>query len=560
MPSARLPEEFPELAVLVELIPHLDEKTSIVIGPETERLRNALTTAGAPPVQVADLESSSGEDLPGRPGIVLIAQTDPSEILESLRGLASYLVLCSYLSELPPAYNPPSITLEDLVSFMAGQGYDHYAVFRHNGPFVSVTFNDARTTPGEWGNVLFVADDMRALADPVLWEAAAEAQRVLVDHASRLDARDPLYLPITLESDTMSLGMRRELERLSRIVQDRQATAGEQPGDSAADHSVPGHIGYSTIQRPAPLFGGLFGSVQERTIMWRLANLLTPKVGWLAQHGPMPLHIPTRYRRTRQFVDPPAISIVTPSLNQGAFLEATILSVLGQEYSNLEYVVQDGGSTDQTNEILARYRSVLKGCESRPDNGHANAINLGFRQTTGEIMGYLNSDDILLPGALLYVGRYFRQHPDVAAVYGHRIVVDTNGNEVGRWVLPRHDDRALSAFDYIPAETLFWRRSLWDKAGGGLDEGLSHVDDWELVLRFADAGARFVRLPRFLGAFRVHPYQRTTETPSVTAESDVLRARHGGPVGEDAVWDRIKPYMRRHLIAHALYRARLLRY
>ena len=157
------------------------------------------------------------------------------------------------------------------------------------------------------------------------------------------------------------------------------------------------------------------------------------------------------------------ISIVTPSFNQGHVLEATLRSVLDQGYSALQYVVQDGGSTDASVAILERYSARLFAWESARDGGQSAAINRGLRRTTGDIMAYLNSDDILLPGSLAYVADFFARHPDVDVVYGHRVLIDDTGAEVGRWVLPPHDDRVIAFADFIPQETMFWRRRAWTR-------------------------------------------------------------------------------------------------
>jgi len=146
----------------------------------------------------------------------------------------------------------------------------------------------------------------------------------------------------------------------------------------------------------------------------------------------------------------------------------------------------------------------------REDSGQAQAINRGFALTCGEIMAYLNSDDSLLPGCLNYVGTYFADHPEVDVVYGHRVLIDEEDREIGRWVLPRHTDEVLAWADYIPQETLFWRRRLWEAAGSSVSEEFRFAMDWDLILRFRDAGAKIVRVPRFLGAFRVHTDQKTS--------------------------------------------------
>jgi glycosyltransferase involved in cell wall biosynthesis len=286
-------------------------------------------------------------------------------------------------------------------------------------------------------------------------------------------------------------------------------------------------------------------------------------LGRLDHHPPKKLRIPRRYRRRIKLSEPPKISIVTPSLNQASFVGETIKSVLGQRYPQLEYIVQDGGSTDGTLEILERYRRSLHSCESRPDSGQAQAINRGFEHSTGEIMAYLNADDLILPGALAYVARYFQRHPKVDVVYGHRVLVDEDGMEVGRWVLPRHNNEVLSWADFVPQETLYWRRSLWEKAQIKLDEESRFALDWDLILSFRDAGARIVRLPRFLGAFRIHESQKTSAEIDTAGnrEMAMIRSRvHGRDVSRDEVRRHIRGYLTRHVILQKLHRARLLRY
>jgi glycosyltransferase involved in cell wall biosynthesis len=272
--------------------------------------------------------------------------------------------------------------------------------------------------------------------------------------------------------------------------------------------------------------------------------------------------VPARYHRKPHLPDPPLISVVTPSYNQGHFLPQTIQSVLGQEYPRLEYVIQDGGSTDTTTEVLDKYRGQLHHCEVRKDRGQAHAINLGFAHTTGEIMAYLNSDDLFLPGAIHAVAQYFHTHPDVDVVYGHRVVIDRNGDELGRWVIPQHDAEAIRWADYVPQETLFWRRRIWDKVGG-VDERFRFALDWDLILRFQEAGAKFHRLGRFLGAFRVHQESKTVSTIESTGvdEMAILRTRcHGRDVSALEINHALRRYYHRHILCNRLYRLGLLRY
>lgn len=294
-----------------------------------------------------------------------------------------------------------------------------------------------------------------------------------------------------------------------------------------------------------------------------LKPLLTPKLGRLNHHDPKPLFIPNYYNRKPKLARPPLISIVTPSFNQGIFLERTIKSILSQQYPNLEYIIQDGGSHDNTIEILERYSSSIKHWESKFDDGQSSAINLGFCHATGEIMAYLNSDDLLLPGSLHYISHYFEKHPHVDVVYGHRILIDENDHEIGRWTLPSHNSHVLSWADYIPQETLFWRRQIWEKVGGKIDKSFRFAMDWDLILRFRDAGAKFTRLPRFLGAFRVHAQQKTSAQISQIGMEEMKRIRlryHQRELLPVEIKDATRMYLYRHLLNHFLYTLGLLRY
>jgi len=291
----------------------------------------------------------------------------------------------------------------------------------------------------------------------------------------------------------------------------------------------------------------------------RARELLRPRLGILRHHPPVPLLVPTSYYTTDPPNPAPTISIVTPSFEQGHFIERTLYSVVNQNYPALEYVVQDGGSTDDTVDVLRRFEGSLTRWASEPDNGQGDAINRGFAHTSGEIMAYLNSDDLLLPGALAYVARYFMTHPDVDVVYGHRMMIDEHDGHVGSLILPRHDDEELTLLDFVPQETLFWRRAAWDAAGGQIDPSLRFALDWDLLLRFRESGAKMVRLPRFLGAFRVHEEQKTaTWYDQCLIECDELRRRvHGRAISHDEAVARAAPYMRRHVPYHLWYRLKM---
>jgi glycosyltransferase involved in cell wall biosynthesis len=240
--------------------------------------------------------------------------------------------------------------------------------------------------------------------------------------------------------------------------------------------------------------------------------------------------------------------VVIPSFNQAAFLGKAIRSVLDQRYPRVELVVADGGSSDGSRDVIERHVPSLTWWCSEPDKGQANALNKGFARTSGDIMAWLNSDDRLAPGALFRVAAFFSKRPDVEAVYGQRILIDEADRDIGRWILPPHDGRALRWVDYVPQETLYWRRDLWKRTGGALDERYHFALDWDLLLRFRRAGAKMVRLPFFLGLFRVHAAQKTMDSIEATGfrEMQALRERTLGfppsprRVGMAVVWYLLK--------------------
>ena len=242
------------------------------------------------------------------------------------------------------------------------------------------------------------------------------------------------------------------------------------------------------------------------------------------QYRPRKLVIPHSYHREQTQADPPSFAMVTPSYNQAQFIRATIDSVLAQRYPRLRYMVLDGNSSDETLSILSSYGDAFEWL-SEPDGGQADAINKGFARIHGDIMGWLNSDDLLLPGALAYVARFFALHPEVDLVYGHRIYIDAAGLETGRAVLPPHDQEMLSYFNYIHQESLFWRSRVWARIGP-LDTSLQFAMDWDFALRSAAAGFTFRRLPRFLGCLRSYSQQKTVRLASLgQAEFGQLRSR-----------------------------------
>jgi glycosyltransferase involved in cell wall biosynthesis len=329
------------------------------------------------------------------------------------------------------------------------------------------------------------------------------------------------------------------------------------------EHSRATRAQLDALQREVGELRARRAPLRRRIWLWSRRFRPRPKLGRLEHHGPMPVNVPRRYSDVSPPADPPTVSIVTPSYNYGAFLERTIHSVLDQGYPALEYIVRDGGSDDGTREILERYAPRLANWACEPDSGQANAINSGMAHATGEIMAYLNSDDLLLPGSVSYVASYLLKHPEVDVVYGHRVLIDEDDMEIGRWVLPRHDDALLDWVDFVPQETLFWRRGIWEAAGGRMDEEFRFALDWDLLLRFRDADARIVRLPRFLGAFRVHPAQKTSAQAAELGKAETTRLRSrvlGREPKRPEIRRAMRGYLRRHIVVDKLYRARILRY
>lgn len=219
------------------------------------------------------------------------------------------------------------------------------------------------------------------------------------------------------------------------------------------------------------------------------------------------------------------ISIVTCSFEQGRYLDAAIRSVLDQRYPALEYIVVDGGSTDDSVEIIRRHESALASWVSEPDRGQTDALIKGFARATGDIFGWLCSDDLLLPGALHAVNDYFEAHPDVMAAYGDAIWIDGEG----RFLRPKKEaffSRFVLLHDhnYVPQPSMFWRRQLYE-AVGGLDPRFDLAMDADLWDRFSEQ-TRIGRIPRYLSCMRYYPQQKTrSKRVDAAREGGAIRGR-----------------------------------
>jgi glycosyltransferase involved in cell wall biosynthesis len=207
----------------------------------------------------------------------------------------------------------------------------------------------------------------------------------------------------------------------------------------------------------------------------------------------------------------PRISVVTPSFNQGRFIEETLRSVLDQKYPNLEYLVIDGGSTDETVAILRRYESRLAYWVSEKDNGQAHAINKGFLRATGDIVAWLNSDDLYAPGALHAVATAFQTQPDARWLIGNVINFDTNRPDEGA-VSPFVYHRDLAHWVTVEANPhqpgIFWKRHLVLE-NGPLREDWHYCFDAEFWCRLVARGILPVQLDKVLARFRLHPASKT---------------------------------------------------
>lgn len=244
------------------------------------------------------------------------------------------------------------------------------------------------------------------------------------------------------------------------------------------------------------------------------------------------------HKYDRPVIDWPKISVVTPSFNQGTYLEQTIKSVLSQGYPNLEYIVMDGGSTDHSLAIIRRHAPSLAHWECNPDGGQYAAVQKGLMRSHGEVMAYLNSDDLYFPWTLRVVGEIFAAFPHIdwltascisaAPSDGRFPIVSIRYNRSRRRFLETRG-RLLRTRNFIQQEATFWRRSLWEKSGGRMDTRLRYAGDFELWARFFEhASLVTVNIP--LAVFRFHRRQKTSDLDDYLREAETVLSRYPRPI------------------------------
>lgn len=232
--------------------------------------------------------------------------------------------------------------------------------------------------------------------------------------------------------------------------------------------------------------------------------------------------------------DAPLVSVLTPSFNQGAFIGDTLASVQAQTYQNVEHIVMDGGSTDQTLERLRSAGPKVK-WSSEPDEGQTDALNKAFALSTGEIIGWLNSDDAYYDvKAIESVVEYFSAHPNVDVVYGHAARIDASGRVFRILWVPRFSYRHLRWQSFIVQPAAFVRRRAIEDHF--LDASFHFAMDWELWLRLAQE-RRFARIDRVIAVDRVHEDRKIlTWLPVLRADTEVLAERFGVHVPKQWPW------------------------
>jgi glycosyltransferase involved in cell wall biosynthesis len=238
----------------------------------------------------------------------------------------------------------------------------------------------------------------------------------------------------------------------------------------------------------------------------------------------------------------PLVSVVTPSFQQARFLGACIESVLNQDYSRIDYLVRDGGSTDGSVEVLQGFSDRLR-WRSKSDGGQANGINQGLREAKGEIVGYLNSDDVLLPGSVAAAVRVFAERPDVDVVYGRASLIDEAGRVLRPFPTQPFDREIFIQHCFISQPAAFWRRSLHERFGYFSSE-FDHTLDYEFWIRVMCGGAKFLHVDEEWSYAREHAQAKSQRLRGeIFRQIRDLQIRHLGYCGRNW-WEQYLRYLR----------------
>jgi glycosyltransferase involved in cell wall biosynthesis len=240
----------------------------------------------------------------------------------------------------------------------------------------------------------------------------------------------------------------------------------------------------------------------------------------------------------------PLVSIITPSYNQAAFLEETIDSVLSQDYPRLEYIIVDGGSTDQSSEIIRRHSDRLAWWVSERDQGQTDAINKGFARASGGILAWLNSDDTYLPHAISEAVETLSAHPKAGMVYGDANLIDENGQVIGKFPAHQTDyDRLRRGYVHIPQQSAFFRADLWQQVGP-LDPSFYFAMDYDLWVRLARLAPLHYQ-PRTWANFRLHSSGKSVVSDD-RCWPEMLRVHYregGSPFSRLVIKAKIRPLL-----------------
>ena len=370
--------------------------------------------------------------IPSKVGVLKI-DTEGGDLiaLAGMGSLESDVVMIEYCRN--PGYAGDSpYDVSEVSQALGARGYRDFAFVKRNDGLEVIQIGTEQTRIGDWGNLLFVHRSVRDRLMPIIYDAAAAANDLLMSQA----------------------------QTLRRGYTSRPLTSASHADDDGS-------------QKPA----------------------------WIAPATPG--------ERERLVSGKPRISIVTPSFNQGRFLEQTMRSVLDQDYPDLEYIVVDGGSTDDSVDIIRRYADRLASWISEPDRGQTDALNKGFSRATGDIVAWINSDDFYYPGAFAAAVERFRADPDLGLLYGRGNRVAESGQVICEFeaTRPFDLDALVYGVDYILQPTTFMRRQALHEVGA-FDPHLHYAFDWELWMRL---GERFKAgmLDRIVAAGREYPAAKT---------------------------------------------------